>query len=108
MKKKTHPEYHQATVTCACGNSFKTGSTEKELNVEVCSACHPFFTGKQKFVDTARRVEKFQAKAGVTADLKKKGVKGKKKKRAAKAAKRAVTKKPATKKKVKKTAKKAS
>ena len=106
MKKKTHPDYHQTTVTCACGNSFKTGSTEKELNVEVCSACHPFFTGKQKFVDTARRVEKFQAKAGVTADLKKKGVKGKKKKRAAKAAKKqAATKKTTPK---KKTAKKAS
>ncbi|MFH1536758.1 MAG: 50S ribosomal protein L31 [Patescibacteria group bacterium] len=105
MKKKTHPNYHKSTVTCACGNSFKTGSTEKELDVEVCSACHPFFTGKQKFVDTARRVEKFEAKAGVTADMKKKGVKGKKKKRAAKAAKKATTKKAAPK---KKTAKKAS
>ncbi|MBU0731682.1 50S ribosomal protein L31 [Patescibacteria group bacterium] len=88
MKKETHPEHHEATVTCACGNSFKTGSTMKEISVEVCSACHPYFTGKAKLVDTARRVEKFQDKAKKTEAIKKTGVKGKKKKRAAKAAKK--------------------
>lgn len=64
MKKDIHPEYHaDATITCACGNSMKTGSTEKEIRVELCSACHPFYTGKQKLVDTARRVEKFAERA---------------------------------------------
>jgi len=61
MKKETHPTYHSdAKVICACGNTFTVGSTVKELNVELCSECHPFYTGKQKLVDTARRVEKFQ------------------------------------------------
>lgn len=60
MKKDIHPEYHKnARVICACGNEFLTGSTQKELHIELCSACHPFYTGKQKLVDTARRVEKF-------------------------------------------------
>jgi len=63
MKKDIHPAYFaEADVVCACGNKFKTGSTKKEIRVEICSACHPFYTGKQKFVDTARRVEKFQEK----------------------------------------------
>lgn len=62
MKPKIHPEFRRVTVTCACGNSFETMSTAKELKVEVCSICHPFFTGQQKFIDTAGRVEKFQAK----------------------------------------------
>ncbi|MFA6105439.1 MAG: 50S ribosomal protein L31 [Patescibacteria group bacterium] len=63
MKKEIHPQYHTDTkVTCACGNSFVTGSTLKEIRVELCNQCHPFYTGKQKFVDTARRVEKFQEK----------------------------------------------
>ncbi|MDD4995339.1 MAG: 50S ribosomal protein L31 [Patescibacteria group bacterium] len=63
MKKDIHPTYYpNARVTCACGNSFTTGATVPEINVELCSACHPFYTGKQKLVDTARRVEKFQAK----------------------------------------------
>lgn len=63
MKKDIHPEYYpQAKVTCACGNTFTVGSTMKEIRVELCSACHPFYTGKQKLVDTARRVEKFKAK----------------------------------------------
>lgn len=61
MKTKIHPTYYQtATVTCACGNTFETGSTEKELTVEVCSNCHPFYTGKQKLVDVAGRVDKFR------------------------------------------------
>ncbi len=63
MKNKIHPKYFpNAKVTCACGNSFTSGSTQKEIMVELCSVCHPFYTGKQKLVDTARRVEKFQAK----------------------------------------------
>ena len=64
MKKEIHPEYTEADVTCACGNTFTTRSTKKEIRVEICSSCHPFFTGKQKFVDSAGRVEKFQKKYG--------------------------------------------
>ncbi|RLC38884.1 50S ribosomal protein L31 [Candidatus Falkowbacteria bacterium] len=63
MKKKIHPKYNDNTnVICACGNNFVTGSTQVEIKTELCSACHPFYTGKQKLVDSARRVEKFQAK----------------------------------------------
>ena len=62
MKKGIHPEYHKATVHCACGNEFETGSTLKEIKVEICSQCHPFFTGKQKLVDSAGRVERFRKK----------------------------------------------
>lgn len=63
MKKEIHPEFHtDCEVTCACGNTFTTGSILKEIRVELCNQCHPFYTGKQKFVDTARRVEKFQEK----------------------------------------------
>ncbi|MCH7781426.1 MAG: 50S ribosomal protein L31 [Acidobacteria bacterium] len=64
MKKDLHPEYYEIEVTCACGNSFKTGSTLPEMKVEICSACHPFFTGKQKLIDTAGRVERFQKRYG--------------------------------------------
>jgi large subunit ribosomal protein L31 len=63
MKKSIHPKYNkEAKITCACGNSFVTGSTENEIKTELCSACHPFYTGKQKLVDTANRVGKFKAK----------------------------------------------
>ena len=63
MKAKIHPEYKEITVTCSCGNTFTTRSTlGKVLHVEVCSSCHPFYTGKQKIVDTAGRVEKFRQK----------------------------------------------
>lgn len=62
MKQDTHPKYYLATVSCACGNTFQAGSTQPEIKVEICSSCHPFFTGKQKFVDTAGRVEKFKKK----------------------------------------------
>jgi large subunit ribosomal protein L31 len=62
MKDGIHPEYVEATVTCGCGNKFVTRSTKKNINVEICSACHPFFTGKMKYVDTTGRVEKFQKK----------------------------------------------
>jgi len=64
VKEKIHPKWFEATVVCACGNTFKTGSTVEKLHVEICSACHPFFTGKQKFVDTEGRVEKFMTKYG--------------------------------------------
>ncbi len=64
MKKGIHPEYKLVKVTCACGNTFETRSTAEKLNVEICSNCHPFFTGKQKLVDTAGRVEKFIRKYG--------------------------------------------
>lgn len=64
MKKDIHPKYNSdCQVSCACGSTFTTGSTMKEIRVELCNQCHPFYTGKQKFVDTARRVEKFQEKA---------------------------------------------
>jgi len=62
MKDKIHPPYKEATVTCGCGETFKTRSTKEKIVVEICSKCHPFFTGKQKYVDTAGRVEKFQRK----------------------------------------------
>jgi large subunit ribosomal protein L31 len=65
MKKGIHPEYGEAVVKCACGETFVTGSTKKELRVEICSKCHPLFTGKQKFIDTAGRVEKFKKKYGL-------------------------------------------
>ncbi|MDD4901263.1 MAG: 50S ribosomal protein L31 [Patescibacteria group bacterium] len=71
MKKDIHPKYYPAAkVSCACGNNFTTGSTLPELKVEICSACHPFYTGKQKLIDTARRVEKFQAKVEAKAKSK--------------------------------------
>ena len=60
MKKDIHPKTYEVKVKCVCGNSFDTTSTIKEIDVDICSACHPFFTGTQKFVDTAGRIEKFQ------------------------------------------------
>ncbi|MBN2852095.1 MAG: 50S ribosomal protein L31 [Clostridia bacterium] len=65
MKKGIHPEYNTTTVTCACGNTFETGSTKKDIRVEICSSCHPFFTGKQKLIDTGGRVDKFKKKYGI-------------------------------------------
>ncbi|MEL7596617.1 MAG: 50S ribosomal protein L31 [Clostridiaceae bacterium] len=63
MKEGLHPEYnHDAVVKCACGNTFTTGSVKKELKVDVCSQCHPFYTGKQKVLDTGGRIEKFMTK----------------------------------------------
>ena len=82
MKKDIHPKfYEKAKVTCACGNSFTVGSTVPEISVEICSLCHPFYTGKQKLVDTARRVEKFQERAAKQTTISA-GRKGKKIKRA--------------------------
>ena len=65
MKNDIHPEYHTATVHCACGNSWQTRSTVAELHLDICSSCHPFYTGKQKLVDTAGRVERFKRKYGM-------------------------------------------
>ncbi len=65
MKKGIHPKYQMTTITCACGSVIETRSTAKELQVEICSSCHPFFTGKQKLVDTAGRVERFKKKYGI-------------------------------------------
>jgi len=62
MKPKIHPEYSETTVTCACGETFQTRSTAKDIHVEICSKCHPFFTGKQKLVDSEGRVEMFKKK----------------------------------------------
>ena len=64
MKDKIHPKYQEVTAHCACGNTFVTRSTSDKLQVDICSACHPFYTGKQKYLDTAGRVEKFQKKFG--------------------------------------------
>ena len=68
MKKEIHPKYGKAAMSCACGNSFETGSTKKNMKVEICSACHPFFTGKQKIIDTAGRVERFNRKYNLAND----------------------------------------
>jgi large subunit ribosomal protein L31 len=66
MKEGIHPKYELTKVTCACGNVFETKSTVKNLNIEICNACHPFFTGTQKLVDTTGRVERFKKKYGLT------------------------------------------
>lgn len=65
MKKGIHPEYKKAIVKCACGNTFETGSVVDEIKVEICSKCHPFFTGKQKFIDKGGRVDRFKKKYGM-------------------------------------------
>lgn len=65
MKQGIHPNYKTCTVTCACGQTFETGSTKDEIRVEICSKCHPFFTGKQKLVDTGGRVGKFKKRYGL-------------------------------------------
>ncbi len=71
MKKNLHPTYYpDATIKCACGATYALGSTVKDLQVEVCSHCHPFYTGKQRMIDTARRIDKFQKRAEIQATLK--------------------------------------
>ena len=70
MKKGIHPDFYEVEVHCACGHTFKTKSTQKDLRVEICSKCHPFFTGKQKIVDSAGRVERFQKKYAAAAEKK--------------------------------------
>jgi len=99
MKKDIHPTYFaDAEVTCACGNSFVTGSTQKEIRVELCNSCHPFYTGTQKLVDTARRVEKFEERTKKK-DAASSARKGKKVKKAAVTAKKVAKKKEASSKK---------
>jgi len=99
MKKDIHPKFQtDCKVTCACGNSFVTGSTLKEIRVELCNQCHPFYTGKQKFVDSARRVEKFKEKINKQAQVAA-GRKGKKAKKANIVAKKDKVEKTKTKKK---------
>ncbi len=66
MKDTIHPEYQESTITCGCGNSIKTKSTKGDMHVEICSSCHPFYTGKQNIVDTAGRVERFRKKYGIS------------------------------------------
>jgi len=66
VKKNIHPKYTASTVSCACGNSFETFSTVGDMQIEICSNCHPFFTGKQKLVDTTGRVERFNRKYGIS------------------------------------------
>ena len=65
MKQGLHPEYNTVTVKCACGATFETGSTKQNISIEICSNCHPFYTGKQKLVDTGGRVEKFRKRFGI-------------------------------------------
>lgn len=72
IKKNKHPQYFdKAKITCACGNNFEIGSTSENMNVEICSACHPLYTGKHKFIDAARRVDKFQERIKKAEDFKK-------------------------------------
>ena len=66
MKEGIHPDYHQTTIKCACGEVIETGSTRKDIRIEICSKCHPFYTGKQKLVDTSGRVDKFNRKFGLS------------------------------------------
>jgi large subunit ribosomal protein L31 len=80
MKPEIHPKYHEVTVTCACGNTFKTRSTKDEIRLEICSKCHPFYTGMQKLVDSAGMVDRFQrrlAKTKAAMEEKETGGKGK-------------------------------
>ena len=80
MKKDIHPEVFEVTAQCACGNAFKTSSTTESIRTTLCSACHPFFTGKSKFVDTAGRIERFQSKYKKFEDTKTEKKESKKKK----------------------------
>ena len=69
MKAKIHPQYNEATVTCACGHTFTVGSTKKVLKVDVCSNCHPFYTGQQRMLDTTGRVDRFRKRFNLSDDL---------------------------------------
>ena len=90
MKEGIHPKYEEVEVRCACGNTFKTRSTKSELHLEICSACHPFFTGRQKLIDTEGRVERFNKKFGAQTSEQRKTAE-----KAAKASKAAAAKKTA-------------
>lgn len=69
MKEKIHPKYEAGTITCACGNTFQVRSTAGDMSLEICSNCHPFFTGKQKLIDSTGRVEKFRRKYGLVSKM---------------------------------------
>ena len=98
MKKDIHPKYYSdAQIICSCGNIIKTGSTVKEMKVEICSACHPFYTGKKKMMDTTGRVDRFKKLTEKTAEKKAAVKKAKAELKAVKAAKEAASKKPAKK-----------
>lgn len=84
MKKDIHPEYVECTVTCSCGNTFKTRATKPELKIDICNVCHPFYTGTQKLIDTGGRVQRFSDRFGSAADLVKEREAKKKADRAAK------------------------
>lgn len=66
MKKEIHPKYYRTKIRCACGFELEVGSTQKDLKVEICAKCHPFFTGKKKFIDTTGRIEKFKERYGIS------------------------------------------
>ena len=83
MKPDIHPKYVEATVTCACGNNFVTRSTKPEIRLEICSACHPFFTGKQKLIDSAGRVDRYERRFAKTKEIREAKEKGKKGRRRA-------------------------
>jgi len=80
MKQKIHPDYHKVKVNCACGNTFETGSVLPKIEIEICNACHPFYTGKEKVVDTAGRVERFNKRRKLAEEPKKEKVREKKEK----------------------------
>ena len=84
MKKDIHPEYVDCTVTCSCGNTFKTRATKPELKIDICNVCHPFYTGTQKLIDTGGRVQRFSDRFGSATDLVKEREAKKKAERAAK------------------------
>jgi len=112
MKSKIHPKYYKdATITCSCGNVFKVGSTVEKLEIEICSACHPFYTGKKKLIDSAGQVDRFKKKMEMAKKFKEeKEAKAKAKKAASKKAKKSTKKttKKVTKKTTKKVTKKAT
>jgi large subunit ribosomal protein L31 len=93
MKKTIHPQYHTANVVCACGNTFEVGSTTEKISVEICSSCHPFYTGKQKLIDTAGRVDKFKERMEKAKKLQEARTQGKSDKKADKKEKKEETKK---------------
>jgi large subunit ribosomal protein L31 len=82
MRKKIHPSYYEATITCACGHSFRVGSTKQQMKVEICAACHPLTTGKRKLVDTGGRVERYRARLARAESTKKRKRKSRRKSRA--------------------------
>jgi len=109
MKKKIHPKYYkEATITCSCGNVFKVGSTMEKMEIEICSACHPFYTGKKKLVDSAGQVDRFNKKIEMAKKMKAEQEASAKKKSKAKKPAKTTTKKTSAKKSTKKITTKAT